>query len=450
MSAYQSFAVTVTGGSHIKHGKVCQDASFRGESAGAVIAVVADGHGDDNCFRSDRGSQFAAECTAKGIAEFAEIHEAKFSAGIGIFRKKIVPPKSDFDKAFRDLVKHIVASWQVKAEEDYTANPFTPQELALADEKHRKKFEAGNGLYKAYGATLIAAAITDDYWLGIHIGDGRFTALYPDGSYDQPVPWDEKCYLNVTTSICDDDAFESARCYSSYNMEKPPPVAVFLCTDGIDDNYPVDENEKHLFKLYRTIAIAFAEDGFASTCGNDGMSGQLKELANQFATKGKGDDTSIAGFIDMEALKSVVPIWKKQIADEEAKAVEEAKAAAEKAAREEQEAAQKAAAKAAAQRAAVERAAKEEQEAAQKAAAKAAAEKAAAQAKAAAEAKAAAQTKAAKEAAQKAAVEKKPETGKPKTDIIRDAQEAIAAYKKQMGRFGDFVTRDSVPENEKR
>ncbi|MDR2597555.1 MAG: hypothetical protein LBC76_09600, partial [Treponema sp.] len=43
----------------------------------------------------------------------------------------------------------------------------------------------------------------------------------------------------------------------------------------------------------------------------------LEDLANQFATKGKGDDTSIAGFINMEALKQAVPIWKKQIAEEE-------------------------------------------------------------------------------------------------------------------------------------
>jgi len=93
-----------------------------------------------------------------------------------------------------------------------------------------------------------------------------------------------------------------------------------LCSDGVDDNYPVDENEKHLYKLYRTIALTFAEDGFESTYK------QLIDLANQFATKGKGDDTSIAGFINMEGLKKAVPIWKKQIAEEEARLKTETKA----------------------------------------------------------------------------------------------------------------------------
>jgi hypothetical protein len=124
--------------------------------------------------------------------------------------------------------------------------------------------------------------------------------------------------LNQTTSICDDDAAEQARFYFSFNNEKEPPAAVFLCSDGVDDNYPVEKNEKHLFKLYRTIALTFAEEGFASTAK------QIKDLANSFAAKGKGDDTSIAGMVDMEGIKRAAPIWQRQIATEEAVAVQNA------------------------------------------------------------------------------------------------------------------------------
>ncbi|MDR2596127.1 MAG: protein phosphatase 2C domain-containing protein [Treponema sp.] len=315
MSNYKSFAVTVTGGSHTKHGKGCEDASFIKEETNVNIAVVADGHGDDNCFRSAKGSKFAVSCAANGIQEFISNNEQNFKGKL--FNRKPSVSHNEFEKSLKEtLIKYTIASWHKNIEDDYEAAPFTDEELEKADEKHRKKYEAKQDLHKAYGTTLIATAITPSYWFGIHIGDGRFTALYADGSFDQPVPWDDKCYLNVTTSICDDDAFERTRCYLSFNNEKPPPVAVFLCTDGIDDNYPVDENEKHLFKLYRTIAITFAEDGFESTFN------QLKDLTNQFATKGKGDDTSIAGFIDMETLKKTVLIWKKQIAEEEKSAAE--------------------------------------------------------------------------------------------------------------------------------
>lgn len=63
----------------------------------------------------------------------------------------------------------------------------------------------------AYGSTLIAAAVCEKYRFGIHIGDGRFTILDKDGAFSQPVPWDDRCFLNVTTSICDDDASDRAR-----------------------------------------------------------------------------------------------------------------------------------------------------------------------------------------------------------------------------------------------
>jgi serine/threonine protein phosphatase PrpC len=310
MNRYKSFAVTVPGGSHIKHGKGCEDASFCKEDNSVCIAVVADGHGDDNCFRSSTGSKLAVSCAANGIQEFLKIHEQTFKKRF--FSGKPVVTHNEFEKTLKEtLLKYTIASWHKNIADNYETNPFTPEELEKADDKHRKRYEAKQDINKAYGTTLIASAITPYYWFGVHIGDGRLTALYPDGSFDQPVPWDDKCYLNVTTSICDEDAYTQARCYISLNSEKPPPLAVFLCSDGLDDNYPVEENKKHLYKLYRTIALTFAEDGFESTFK------QLKDLAEQYATKGKGDDTSIAGFIDMEAVKKAVPVWKKQITEEE-------------------------------------------------------------------------------------------------------------------------------------
>jgi serine/threonine protein phosphatase PrpC len=311
---YKSFSATATGISHTKYGKGCDDFSLHYPScqvaAPLAIAVVADGHGDENCFRSARGAEFAATVARDAIIKFVD----RLRPGLlQIIKLKRWPSKEIFEKYIHDLIKHIIASWHGKVETDYTINPFKDEEMANAGEKYRKRYAAGQDLHHAYGTTLIAAAITKEYWFGVHIGDGRFTALYRDGDFAQPVPWDERCYLNVTTSICDDDAFETARiCYAPASEKLP--AAIFLCSDGVDDNYPVEENEKHLYKLYRTIALTFAEDGFDSTCL------QLKDLANSFATKGKGDDTSIAGFVDMERIKQADPIWRRQIAAEEAAA----------------------------------------------------------------------------------------------------------------------------------
>jgi hypothetical protein len=113
--------------------------------------------------------------------------------------------------------------------------------------------------------------------------------------------------LNVTTSISDEDAAQRARVYFSFYADKAPPVAVFLCSDGVDDNYPVQDNERHLYKLYREAALAFANDGFDSACK------QIADLARAFATKGKGDDTSIAGIVDMDGIKRAAREWRRQI-----------------------------------------------------------------------------------------------------------------------------------------
>jgi hypothetical protein len=80
----------------------------------------------------------------------------------------------------------------------------------------------------------------------------------------------------------------------------------------------VQDNDKHLFKLYRTITQTFIEDGFEATCGKDGNGGQIKDLCNSFATKGKGDDTSLAGIIDMAMLTDpkIAKIYEEQIAGE--------------------------------------------------------------------------------------------------------------------------------------
>ena len=323
MQGYRSFAVSVQGGSHIKSGTVCQDASGFYDDDGVSIAVVADGHGDSNCFRSDRGATYAINCAIKGIQQFVKEHEALFKQGL--LKKPDPPSHRELEKFIREkLIRQTVASWNMLVMTDCQKNPFTEQELENVSEKYRKRYEEDENINKAYGTSLIAAAVTQWYWFAFHIGDGRFSVLYKDSEGDQPVPWDPKCYLNVTTSICDDDILdrgeEGVRAYLSLHTDKEPPAAFFLCSDGIDDNYPVDEKENaaHLYRLYREIAVTFAEDGYESTFGNDGISGQLKDLATGFATRGKGDDTSLAGILNTEELIKAAPAWKEKMAADEA------------------------------------------------------------------------------------------------------------------------------------
>jgi len=396
MEAYKSFAVTVQGGSHIKSGMVCQDASDFYDDETMSIAVVADGHGDPSCFRSDVGSKLAVQCAIEGISgrrDGKQVAKGFVKEHEDLFKQSSPPSQKELKKLIREkLIKQVVASWNMRVMEHYQKNAFKEEELKNVGGKYQQRYEKGEKFNHAYGTSLIAAAITPWYWFGFHIGDGRFTVLYQDSSGDQPVPWDPKCYLNVTTSICDDDILdreeEGVRAFVSLHKDKTPPIGIFLCSDGVDDNYPADEEEnaKRLYKLYRNVALTFVEDGHDSTCGADGRSGQIKDLANGFATKGKGDDTSLAGILDLEKMKKAAPEWNEKIKKmQEAEKLEAARIAAEEEKqRAEAEAKEKAKDEVRAARAAAAAKATADQEAEKKAAMQEVAKKAAEQAAAAA------------------------------------------------------------------
>ncbi|MCL2825768.1 MAG: protein phosphatase 2C domain-containing protein, partial [Polyangiaceae bacterium] len=336
-SAFRAFSVIATGGTHAKRGIPCQDAHLSEDCTFPMvsIAVVADGHGDENCFRSHNGSELIVACARDSVHKFVREHECRFDPdypGGPISR-------DDLEAELRSqLIPHLIECWNEDVKDHYAKNPFTESELSKAPDKYREDFRKGLRISKAYGTTIILAAITPHYWFGIHVGDGRFTVLYPSGKGNQPVPWDPKCYLNVTTSVCDDDVISrklGARSHLSLHSDAKPPVAAFVCTDGLDDNYPVEDNMLHLCRVYREIALSFAEN-FEDTYV------QLRALADQFASRAKADDTSIAGFINVQKMKSVAPEWKKQIAgraakdattvaDEAAAAAKDAKIASKKA-----------------------------------------------------------------------------------------------------------------------
>ena len=349
---YQTFArTTLEGGeNHKKHNKPCQDRSFRFSGEGMHIAVVADGHGSDNCFRSEYGAQFAVNAAKKGINAFIKSPrdgESKLPL------KDLL--EENFAREVKKLVGTIVDNWIYMVSEHYKRYPITEEDRDYnvegktvcfkglnsfeVDKTYRDLYlqEAAGSISgkgglladddrpvtrHAYGATLIAAAVTEDFWFGIQIGDGKLTAFYPDGSFDQPVPWDDKCYLNVTTSICDDDAAERARVYvkkrngsaaaidaigaiKKLEDSRPLPSAVFLNSDGVDDSFPIEDNMDHMAKkFYYSVLRMFIEDDDDPAKGWEAAVKELADYLPDLSKRGSGDDISVAGIIDMDAVKA--------------------------------------------------------------------------------------------------------------------------------------------------
>lgn len=270
----KTFNLSVQGASHIKKNKECQDASGSYCDENMAIAIVCDGHGGDDYMRSAVGSKCACRAAERNIKSFLEnMSKEKFF--------------SNPDKFLNNLEASIINAWNQFIYAHHEQKPFTEEELSGISEKARTRYVEQGRFERAYGTTLIAVAMTRDYWFGIHIGDGKCVAVNPEGKFVQPIPWDTQCFLNVTTSICDSDALGSFRHFYSEKL----PVAVFVGSDGIDDCF---SNNEQLHNLYKTILYSFGTSEF-----DEAVSG-LSEYLPRLSAKGSGDDVSISAMLDMD------------------------------------------------------------------------------------------------------------------------------------------------------
>ena len=284
MDKILSFAQTTVGASHLSRDIVCQDSSFAADHEKYSFAAAADGHGSPCYLRTERGSKFAVECAAECVAEFLDgIENAA----------EVLADVRQREELFNQLWRSIIARWHDKTEQDFINEPFTEEEYSRIPEKFASyitRYESGEYI-GAYGTTLLFAVVTEDYAFGAQIGDGKCVVIDGDSNVFAPIPEDPRCYENVTTSMCQDDAALSARFF--YLPKGLMPAAVFLCTDGVENSY---WNEEQLFSFFRGLALTIVENGM-----EDGVA-QLAEFLPAMTKKGSGDDVTCSGIINMPKL----------------------------------------------------------------------------------------------------------------------------------------------------
>lgn len=284
---YRAFHLTVIGASHIKSGTVCQDCSQSCEKTECRLVVVCDGHGGADYFRSDRGSKLAA-VAFMDCMENPDLIAALSAAAAEKQRQS----------RMEQLIKSIIARWNSLVEQDMRQHPFDEDELSGVSEKARRRYEAGERLQAAYGTTLIGVMLAENFWLGLQIGDGKCVAVSKDGEFTQPIPWDEECFLNVTTSLCDENAAKEFRfCFS-----RTLPAAVFIGSDGIDDCFAGDER---LYDFYRVTLKSFAETDEETAIA------QLKEYLPTLSEKGSGDDMSVGILVNTDLVCKSESVYRK-------------------------------------------------------------------------------------------------------------------------------------------
>ncbi len=277
---FRAVHFTCTGATHERMGQPCQDASFSVMDKRYSMAVVCDGHGGLDYFRSDRGSRLATQIFAECVADKHFIR-----------RLNKAESYAQLEQGIRQLLKSMILRWNEAVEADALLDPVTQEELENVSEKAKPCYEAGEKLQAIYGTTLLGFVCGKHWCFGVQIGDGCCVLANRHGQLSVPIAADEKCFLNVTTSLADENAFEEFRIWISDNTKADFPVAVFLGTDGIENSFAGDEKLLDFYRLVlKNIAACPKEDPIEE------LFGYLPTLSQ----KGSGDDISLGLLLGKE------------------------------------------------------------------------------------------------------------------------------------------------------
>lgn len=285
---------------HVLKNIPCQDYSLHYQEEDFSIFVVADGHGNPACCRSAFGSKTACELAMEHSKIF--VTEMQKIWGSHPEERNKFSLEKHQKARIRTLTDSILSKWQQIVLSELEENPLTEAELSQCN-SHRATYETGEKLTHIYGTTLITAIYFQSFLVLFQQGDGQCNIFFENQEIAQPIPWDERCHENVTTSLCDGDAATSFR-FCVLQLEKTPVIGCFLASDGVEDSFRSVEGN---YMFYKQLLLHSAED-------NDrDFEAYLSEYFPKFSETGSGDDISVAGFFLPSAFKPLLKTYEKEI-----------------------------------------------------------------------------------------------------------------------------------------
>jgi len=296
----QCFNFSCQGESHKADDKPCQDASFSAVyDDGLAMAIVCDGHGGERYFRSDVGSRMATEVIRDSVKTFVEnVDKGMFvgqpyTAEEAVTSEEVIKKQNPIDKALRQLFSSIIYQWNEKIADHAANTTISEWEQEHVPQKYLDELNTSETFEKLYGCTLMVYVQTPDYWFAFHLGDGKCISFQQDPFWHEPIPWDDRCFLNKTTSLCDSNAINEFRyCYEGDGQY---PWAVFLGSDGMDDSFGEDAN---LVNFYIQVVKMLVTEGKEATIQS------IESDLPQLSKIGSKDDMSVAFIYNLDELKS--------------------------------------------------------------------------------------------------------------------------------------------------
>ena len=261
-------AVT-TGQIHINQGRECEDyTELDLERKDYVMTAVADGHSSQKHFRSDRGSQFAAEAAKESIYEYMNDYNRFVEA-------------YNYDKQYliNRIIKMTISKWHIKINEDVDMNPITQNEI---DKYLDNDFDIEN-ISSIYDTTLSVGVMSQECSFGFLIGDGSFVVIDKNGKMNTPIDNIEN--RNYKKTLSDDEAYNNFTTYFSDEMH----FAIMISTSGLYNSF-IDK--KDFLDYNYSIAT---ELGSLNTIDDKiNMEEKLGEQFEEKSKQGSQDDISMS------------------------------------------------------------------------------------------------------------------------------------------------------------
>jgi len=264
---WQAAGQSVRGAAHERSSMPNQDAICWRPDSGAgssLVLAVADGHGSSRYPRSHIGASLAVETATQLVHDF--VTGQADAENLSLVKRA----------AEEWLPRAMVREWREAVGEHVKANPLSDIELDALG-------RANGDLTKAYGATIVTAAVAERFVLYLQLGDGEILTVTDQGAVSKPLVKDERLFANETTSLCTADAWSDFR-VSFQPITHEQPALILLATDGYPNSF---RDEAGFLKVGPDILKTIRAEGLDRV--KDNLEGWLSDSTRA----GSGDDVTL-------------------------------------------------------------------------------------------------------------------------------------------------------------
>ena len=236
-----------------------------------LVVALSDGHGSARYPRSHIGAHLAVRTATQLIHSFVVRH--KQGTSLSIIKRT----------AEEWLPRAIARAWLDAVNEHYRSGLSTAESTALLSSAQNSSGADQANPAIAYGATLVAVAVTNAFVIYLQIGDGEILTVTADSEVQRPLPGDSRLIANETTSLCAVDAWRDFR-VAFQPISNSRPELILLATDGYPNSF---KDETGFLQAGVDILKALKSEGGFRVASS--LEGWLKDTTKV----GSGDDVTL-------------------------------------------------------------------------------------------------------------------------------------------------------------